>query len=74
MIFCCVEKDDMEITRDISLDEETIKGYPDIDPSAYGYCKSLLKNVMNERKEDSVNTDIIEEAIGLLHNNFPIYK
>ena len=69
-----LEKDDMEITRDISLDEETIKGYPGIDPSAYGYCKSLLKNVMNERKEDSVNTDTIEEAIGLLHNNFPIYK
>ena len=30
-----LENDDMEITRDISLDEETIKGYPGIDPSAY---------------------------------------
>lgn len=69
-----LENDDMEIKRDISLDEETIKGYPGIDHSAYGYCKSLLETIMNGRKEDSVNTDTIEEAIGLLHNNLPIYK
>ena len=70
-----LEKDDMEITIDINLDEEIIKGYAGIEPSAYGYCKNLLiVNVMSRRKEDSVNNDTIEEAIVLLNNNLPIYK
>ena len=37
-----LEKDDMEITMDINLDEKIIKGYAGVEPSSYEYCKNLL--------------------------------
>jgi hypothetical protein len=69
-----LEKNDMEITTDINLEEQIVKGYSNFDPSAYEYCKALLEKVMNQKGECSINSDILEDAIRAIHNDLPIYK
>ena len=69
-----LEKDDMEITTTINLDEQIVKGYSNFDPSVYEYCKTLLENVMSQKEECSINSDALEDAIREIHNDLPIYK
>ena len=68
-------KDDMEITTTINFEETTIKAYPNIEPTAFNYCNTLLDIVKKRRDQSTIDSDILDEAIDELQNlNLPTFK
>lgn len=64
-----------EQEKEIDFDETTLRSYPDFDPIVFKYCIDLLEVVRKRRNEDSLNSEVLKEAIAKLQNQkFPSYK
>lgn len=70
-----VGEQEMEFIVNIDFDETTLRSYPDFDPIVFKYCIDLLQVVRKRRNEDSLNSEVLKEAIAELQNQkIPSYK
>ena len=63
-----MEEDDMDLTVSIDFEEATLRNYAAYELNAFNFCRNLLEIVRKRMQEDSVNSDVLKEAIAELRN------